>query len=78
MVTIAADGESSDDERIKNAFFIVRPDQAQLLEIGKQLNIGVLKAFVSGVATLNEAADAYGGTLDKKSGPGKMVITLSA
>ncbi len=78
MVTIAADSEGRDDQRTKSAFFIVEPNQAQLMEIGQHLDAGELKAFVSGVVPLNEASDAYNGMLNRKSGYGKIVISMSA
>ena len=78
MVTIAADSEGRDDQRTKNAFFIVESNQVQLMEIGKRLDTGELKAFVNGVVPLNEASDAYSGTLNRKSGYGKIVISMSA
>ena len=77
MVTIAADSESTNDQRIKDAFFIVQPNQEQLIEIGQQLDAGRLKAFVSGVVALNEASVAYSGTLKEKRGYGKVVISIS-
>ena len=78
LVTIAADSESSDDPRTKNAFFIVQPNQGQLREIGRRLDSGELRAFVKGVVPFNEADDAYSGTPNKKSGYGKMVVAVSA
>jgi NADPH:quinone reductase-like Zn-dependent oxidoreductase len=52
MVTNAADGEASRDQRVKDAFFIVEPNQKHLLEVAKLLNAGTLKAFVSAVVPL--------------------------
>jgi hypothetical protein len=46
MITIASDGEGTADQRVKNAFFIVEPNQKQLVEIAKQLDTGHLRAFV--------------------------------
>ena len=78
MVTIAADSEGSDDQRIKDAFLIVRPNQQQLIEIGQQFDTGALKGFAKAVVPLNEASDAYSGNLRRKSGYGKVVICASA
>jgi NADPH:quinone reductase-like Zn-dependent oxidoreductase len=78
MVTIAADSESTNDQRIKDAFFIVEPNREQLIEIGQQLDAGRLKAFVNGVVALNEASVAYSGTLKEKRGYGKVVVSISA
>jgi NADPH:quinone reductase-like Zn-dependent oxidoreductase len=76
LVTIAADSEGSEDQRTKTAFFIVQPNQAQLIEIGRHLDAGELKAFAKAVVPLNEASDAYSGTLNRKSGNGKIVISM--
>ena len=46
MITIAADSEGTADQRVKDAFFIVEPNQKQLVEIAKQLDAGHLRAFV--------------------------------
>jgi NADPH:quinone reductase-like Zn-dependent oxidoreductase len=35
VVTIAAESEGTDDERVKKAFFIVEPNQKQLCESGR-------------------------------------------
>jgi hypothetical protein len=35
MVTRAADSEGTNDQRVKNAFFIVEPNQEQLVEIAQ-------------------------------------------
>ena len=78
MVTIAADSEGTVDQRVKDAFFIVEPNQKQLVEIAKQLDAGQLKAFVKDTLPLNEASAAYSGTVTSKGGRGKIVISVSA
>ncbi len=45
MVTIAADGEATRDQRVKDAFFIVEPNPKQLLEVAMLLNAGTLKTL---------------------------------
>ena len=77
MVTIAADSEGTTDQRVKDAFFIVEPNQAQLVEIARQLDAGNLKAFVKNIVPLNEASAAYHGTLKDRSGYGKIVVAVS-
>ena len=77
MVTIAADSEGTTDQRVKDAFFIVEPNQAQLVEIARQLDAGNLKAFVKNIVPLNEASAAYRGTLKDRSGYGKIVVAVS-
>jgi len=76
MVTIAADSEETQDERTKAAFFIVGPNQQQLIEIARLLDRGDLKACVDGVVPLAQASAAYFGTAGRKRGRGKEVITL--
>jgi NADPH:quinone reductase-like Zn-dependent oxidoreductase len=51
MVTIAADSEGTTNQRVKDAFFIVEPNQAQLVEIARQLDAGNLKAFVKNIVS---------------------------
>jgi len=78
MVTIAADSEGTADQRVKDAFFIVEPNQKQLGEIAKQLDAGELRAFVKTTVPLNEASAAYSGAVRDKGGYGKVVIAVAA
>jgi NADPH:quinone reductase-like Zn-dependent oxidoreductase len=77
LVTIAADSEAATDQRVKEAFFIVKPDQKQLREVAKRLDAGTLKAFVSAVVRLEEASSAYSRAVRDKRGYGKVVIAVS-
>jgi NADPH:quinone reductase-like Zn-dependent oxidoreductase len=77
MITIAADSEAATDERVKDAFFIVEPNQKQLVEIAKLLDAGHLRAFVKTTVPLNEAPAAYSGSVTYKNGHGKIVIAVS-
>src|SRR5215471_3980808 len=77
MVTIAADSEGAADQRVKEAFFIVEPNQKQLGEVAKLLDAGKLKTFVSAVVPLEEASVAYSGVVRDKRGYGKVVIAVS-
>jgi NADPH:quinone reductase-like Zn-dependent oxidoreductase len=78
MVTIAADSEATTDQRVKDAFFIVEPNQKQLVEVAKLLDAGKLQTFVKATIPLNEASVAYSGALKDKSGHGKIVIGVSS
>jgi NADPH:quinone reductase-like Zn-dependent oxidoreductase len=78
MITIAADSEGTADQRVKDAFFIVEPNQKQLVEIAKQLDAGHFRAFVKTTVPLNEASAAYSGAVRDKSGYGKIVIAVAA
>ena len=75
MVTIGAGGEKQDEERVKKAFFIVEPNQQQLIEIGKLLEAGTLRTFVASVSTLSQAPDAFSGKLPRR-GRGKIVVEV--
>ena len=72
------DSEGTAEERVKDAFFIVEPNQKQLVEIAKQLDAGHLRAFVKTTVPLNEASAAYSGAVRDKGGYGKIVITVPA
>jgi NADPH:quinone reductase-like Zn-dependent oxidoreductase len=78
MVTIAADSEGTQEQRVKDAFFIVEPNQRQLLDLAKLLDAGTLKAFVSAVVPLEEASVAYSRAVRDKRSYGKIVIAVSA
>jgi hypothetical protein len=76
MITIAADGEGTDDQRVKDAFFIVEPNLKQLVEIVGQIDAGNLRAFVKTIVSLNQASAAYCGAVTNKNGYGKIVIAF--
>ena len=76
IVTIAADGEGTQDERVKNAFFIVEPNQQQLIDISKLLDSGKLQTFVGAEVPLADAAEAYAHKVTRKHGYGKVVVVI--
>ncbi len=55
VVTIAADSGA------QPGFFIVEPNRDQLVEVGKLIDAGELKTFVSAVLPLSQVSDAYTG-----------------
>jgi NADPH:quinone reductase-like Zn-dependent oxidoreductase len=75
LVTIAASGEGTGDERVKNAFFIVEPNAAQLIEVGRMLDAGDLRTEVAARVPFGRASDAYSGAIERKA-YGKMVVVL--
>jgi NADPH:quinone reductase-like Zn-dependent oxidoreductase len=77
LVTIAADSEGTSEQRVKDAFFIVEPNQKQLVEVGRLLDAGTLKVFVGAVVPLEQASVAYGAGVRGKRDHGKTVITVS-
>jgi NADPH:quinone reductase-like Zn-dependent oxidoreductase len=78
MITIASDSSGRADQRVKDAFFIVEPNQNQLVEIAKQLDAEHLRAFVKATVPLQEASVAYSGGGRDNGGHGKIVITVPA
>jgi NADPH:quinone reductase-like Zn-dependent oxidoreductase len=78
LVTIAAGSEGTADPRVKDAFFIVEPNQQQLIDIGKSLNSGQLRSFVAAQAPLANAPAAYAGKVVRQHGYGKVVIVTPA
>lgn len=76
MITIASDSQSSADQRVKDAFFIVEPNRKQLAEIARQIDAGHLRAFVKDTVALHEASAAYSGTVRYERGYGKIVIKV--
>ena len=79
IVTIVSseDPAAPPDERKKKAFFIVEPDQKQLIEVAKLIDTGKLKTFVDGVAPLTDAASAYDGSLKQRQGHGKIAVEIT-
>lgn len=78
VITIAAsaEAEAATDERKKSAFFIVEPNQNQLIEVAKLIESGKLKPFVDAVVPLGNAAAAYDGSLKTRQGRGKIAIEI--
>ncbi|HVV45323.1 MAG TPA: NADP-dependent oxidoreductase [Bryobacteraceae bacterium] len=61
LVTVAASAEQATDPRVKEAFFIVEPNQKQLYEIADLLQAGELRAVVGSVVPLSESPQLFGG-----------------
>lgn len=59
LVTVAASGERTTDERTRAAYFIVEPSRAQLAEIARLIDGGALRPVVGAVFPLPEARQAY-------------------
>jgi NADPH:quinone reductase-like Zn-dependent oxidoreductase len=76
MISIAADGEGSSDQRVKDIYFIVEPNQKQLIEVARLLDAGLLKTYVKAAVPLSDAASAYDGSALQKLPYGKTVITI--
>ncbi len=76
MITIAADGEDTTEDRVKQAFFIVEPNQKQLIEIAGLLDAGRLRAVVDVVVPFAQAPAAYAGKVARRQGRGKLVVAV--
>jgi NADPH:quinone reductase-like Zn-dependent oxidoreductase len=72
LVTIAASGERTSNERARAAFFIVEPSRSQLEEIGWLIDSGALRPIVDSIFPLAQAGQAY----QHKPGRGKMVLEV--
>jgi NADPH:quinone reductase-like Zn-dependent oxidoreductase len=73
LVTVAASGEQTTDERIRAAYFIVEPSRTQLAEIARLIDGGTLRPVVGAVFPLAEARQAY----QHKPVRGKVVLRVS-
>jgi NADPH:quinone reductase-like Zn-dependent oxidoreductase len=76
LISIAADGEVTTDPKVRDAYFIVEPNQAQLIEVAKMLDAGTLKTFVKAVVPLEYASAAYIGETEKNLGYGKVIVAM--
>jgi NADPH:quinone reductase-like Zn-dependent oxidoreductase len=79
IVTIVSteNPETAFDERKKNAFFIVEPNQKQLIEVANLIDAGKLKTFVDAVVPLANAASAYDNSLKNRQGQGKVAVEIT-
>jgi NADPH:quinone reductase-like Zn-dependent oxidoreductase len=77
MITIAADSETTTDDRVKQAFFIVEPNHEQLIRIGDLLESGELHPVVDTVLPLTGASAAYTGEVRERRGRGKLVVEVA-
>jgi len=78
MITIAADSETTTDDRVKQAFFIVEPNHQQLTQIGSLLEAGDLQPVVDAVLPFTRASEAYTGEVRQRRGCGKLVVAVAA
>lgn len=59
LVTIAAQSESTTDERTRSAFFIVEPSRTQLGDLAQLFDTHVIRPFVEASYPLADAREAY-------------------
>ena len=74
LVTIAASGERTTDERTRATFFIVEPSERQLEEIGWLIDSGAIRPIVGGIFPLAKARQAY----QYKPAYGKVALQMAA
>src|SRR5262249_15055097 len=77
MITIAAESETTTEDRVKRAFFIVEPNHQQLTQIGDWLEAGKLEPGVDAGLPLTEASAAYRGEVRQRRGCGKLVVAVA-
>ncbi len=75
LVTIVSGADRAADKRVREAFFIMKPNRKQLTEIAEMLEAGRMRAVVDTVIPLSQAADAFTGRV-KRSGRGKIVVEV--
>jgi NADPH:quinone reductase-like Zn-dependent oxidoreductase len=76
MITIAANSETTTDNRVKQSFFIVEPNHEQLSRISELLEAGDLHPVVDAVLPLAQASAAYTGEVKERLGRGKLVVRV--
>jgi NADPH:quinone reductase-like Zn-dependent oxidoreductase len=77
MVTVAVESETSIEDRVKQAFFIVEPNHDQLVRIADLLGSGALRPLVDTVVPLAQASGAYAAPVRQRRGRGKLVVTVA-
>ena len=77
LVTIAASAEGQQEQRVKDSFFIVEPNQQQLVEVGKLLDAGTVKTFVKAVVPFVDAPTAYANEPQLQRTAGKLVVKIA-
>jgi NADPH:quinone reductase-like Zn-dependent oxidoreductase len=75
MVTVASTAEPSVDPRVAKAFFIVEPNEKQLVEVAGLLDAGRLRTVLDRVVPLAEARELFAGKTSRK-GRGKLVVAV--
>jgi NADPH:quinone reductase-like Zn-dependent oxidoreductase len=73
LVTVAADAGCPSEPRVRDAFFIVEPNRAQLIEISRLIDAGVMGPVVGAVFPLEYYRQAY----EQKPPYGKNVLHIA-
>jgi NADPH:quinone reductase-like Zn-dependent oxidoreductase len=73
LVTIAADAEGLNEPRTRDAFFIVKPNREQLIEISRLIDTGIIRPIVGDVFSMDDSRQAY----ERKPVRGKNVLRIA-
>lgn len=73
LVTIAADAERLTQARVREAFFIVEPNRAQLIKISRLIDAGIIRPIVGAAFAMEHFRQAY----DQKPMRGKHVLRIA-
>jgi len=73
LVTVAADAEGSNEQRVRDAFFIVDPNRNQLMDISRLIDTGVIRPVVGAVFSMENFRQAY----QQKPVRGKIVLSIA-
>jgi len=73
LVTIAADAERLTQARVRDAFFIVEPNRAQLIKISRLIDAGIIRPIVGAAFAMEHFRQAY----DQKPMRGKHVLRIA-
>lgn len=76
-ITIASDKEGNQDPRLQHAFFIVKPNQRQLMEIAALIDTGKLRTLVDAIVPFEKAEEAYTGKVPNRAGHGKLIVAVN-
>jgi NADPH:quinone reductase-like Zn-dependent oxidoreductase len=74
VVTVAANAESSEDPKVKEAFFIVEPNREQLVQLARLIDAGAVRPILGEVLPLEKGAQAY--FPQQKPSRGKTVLRV--
>jgi NADPH:quinone reductase-like Zn-dependent oxidoreductase len=75
VVTVATNAESSGDPKVKDAFFIVRPNREQLVQLAKLIDAGAVRPIIGDALPLGRGDQAYFPL--KKANRGKTVLQVA-
>jgi NADPH:quinone reductase-like Zn-dependent oxidoreductase len=74
-IAVSSTNENDPDERVRKAFFIVQPNQRQLMEVAALIDTDKLKTPVKAEIPLAQANDAYA---KPQTGHGKTVVVIDS